>query len=150
MRFEKVFSNANFPPRGCVNPAYWLLFPNSDRKDYKLSQTCDGEAAECLSYLHAPLVRSRVDVAQRKADDAEGEEADPGEAEEGDPRPKEPPVDKEQGESQGVTYGAYRVTHLVAEQYKLLILKRNSQFEVNKRLSSIRWATLYKYFNVAR
>ena len=27
--------------------------------------------------------------------------------------------------------------------YKLLILKRNSQFEVNKRLSMTRWATLY-------
>ena len=113
--------------------------------------TCDGEAAERLSDLHAPLVRgSRGDVADGEADDAEDEEGDPGEAEEGDPRPEEPPVDKEQGESQGITYGAYRVTHLVAEQYKLLILKGNSQFEVNKRLSSIRWATLYKYFNVAR
>ena len=45
----------------------------------------------------------------------------------------------------------YRVAHVVAEvtkfkvpsQYKLFILKRISQFMVNKRLSTIRWATLY-------
>ena len=31
----------------------------------------------------------------------------------------------------------------VPPQYKLLILKRNSFFKVNKKLSSTRWATLY-------
>ena len=31
----------------------------------------------------------------------------------------------------------------VQPQYKLIILERNSFFEVNKRLSSTRWATLY-------
>ena len=35
----------------------------------------------------------------------------------------------------------------VPSQYKLLILKRNSQFEVNKRLSATRWATLYIRWN---
>ena len=57
--------------------------------------TCDGEAAERLSDLHAPLVRgSRGDVADWEADDAEYEEGDPGEAEEGDPRPEESPEEK--------------------------------------------------------
>ena len=61
--------------------------------------TCDGEAAERLSDLHAPLVRvrgSRGDVADGEADDAEDEEGDPGEAEEGDPRPEESPEEKMQ------------------------------------------------------
>ena len=61
--------------------------------------TCDGEAAERLSDLHAPLVRvrgSRSDVADGEADDAEDEEGDPGEAEEGDPRPEESPEEQMQ------------------------------------------------------